>query len=129
MAASNEGDETIPELKDQLAPFQNRRSLPGDARAAADSVFLTLDQLEQVLSRKGGLERRPGSAGPPPVGRPIPIYVRLNSLYVTLNSYTEAPNQEEMERMGLLSEELDDLLARLKRLVEMDVPRLLQLLR
>lgn len=129
MAASNEGDETIQALKHQLEPVRNRRPLPGDARAAADSVFFTLDQLEQVLSRKGGLERRLGSAGPPPVGRPIPIYVRLNSLYVTLNSYTEAPNQQELERLRMLSEELDDLLARLKRLAEIDVPKLLQLLR
>ena len=129
MAASNEGDEAIQKLQAQLRPLRNRETIPEEAHSAADSVFGTLDRLERTLSRKGGLERRLGSAGPPPAGSPVPIYIRLNDLYSRLNGYTEAPNQEQRERLRGLSEELDGLLTRLKRLTEEDVPNLHRLMR
>lgn len=124
MATANDGDRGLQDLKEELGRLRDRKSLPGEARAVTDSVFETLDRLEWTLSRTGGLERSLGSAGPPPPGRPIPIYVRLNGLYNALNSFTEAPSREQRDRMEKLSRELDELLARLRRLVEVEVPRL-----
>jgi hypothetical protein len=128
MAASVDGDKVVQDLEKQLRSLEEKESLPEEVTSAVESIFRKLVELEMKLSRTGGLERRLGATGPPPAGRPVPLYPRLTGLYVSLNGYTEPPNSEQQERMHALSIELNDLLSRLNKIVEEEVPHLNQLL-
>jgi len=128
MAASIDGDKVVQELQNQLRSLEEKPSIPEEASSAIESISRVLERLERKLSRTGGLERRLGATGPPPAGRPVPLYPRLTGLYVSLNRYTKPPNQEQRERIRDLSIELNGLLSDLNLVVEKEVPNLNQLL-
>jgi len=128
MAASIDGDKVVQDLESQLRSLEEKQTLPEEVSSAVESIARKLVELEMKLSRTGGLERRLGATGPPPAGRPVPLYPRLTGLYVSLNGYTEPPNPEQQERMHALSIELNDLLSALNKIVEEEVPNLNQLL-
>jgi hypothetical protein len=128
MAACNQGDATVQKLERQLHSLEEKSTVSEEARSAVESISRKLENLEMKLSRTGGIERRLGATGPPPKGRPVPLYPRLTGLYVSLNRYTKAPNQDERERIQVLSDELDQLLRDLHKIVEEDMPALDQLI-
>ncbi len=128
MASSTDGDKVVQELQSQLRSLEEKSSLPEEVSTAIESISRVLEKLERKLSRTGGLERRLGATGPPPPGRPVPLYPRLTGLYVSLNGYTKPPNQEQRERLRALSAELDGLLSDLNQVIEKEVPNLNQLL-
>ncbi|MBI2834268.1 MAG: hypothetical protein HYX76_07560 [Acidobacteria bacterium] len=128
LAQSESGERAITNLQSQLATV--RETLGADPRAsravgaALQAVSAKVDALEQRLSHTGGITRQLGHTGPPPSGRPVPIYPRINRLYGELNTYTRAPLPEQQARMEAFSKELLALLGELNGLIEGDVPKL-----
>jgi photosystem II stability/assembly factor-like uncharacterized protein len=132
LTAIDTGQKAAFALKNQLGTLQESLkkapSVPEAVTAAAKAMAEKVGQLEGKLSRTGGVRTGLGSAGPPPRGTPTPLYLRLNRLYGSLESYTEAPSPEQLERAEALSQELRGLLGELNQLIEEDVPGLNRLI-
>jgi len=132
LTAVDNGQKTAYVLKNQLSSLQDSLkkvpSVPEAVTAATKSLTEKVDQLEGKLSRTGGRQTPLGAAGPPPRGTPTPLYVRLNRLYGGLESYSEAPSQEQLERIEGLSREARGLVAQLNTVIDEEVPSLNRLM-
>lgn len=133
LAALANGDKATDQLSKQLAAareaLMRRPAPPPSVVAPLDALAAKIDALVMRLSRTGGLRRQLGHTGPPPPGRPTPLYPRINRLYLSLEGHTAAPTAAEQERTAALSHELRTLLVDLNRIIAEDVSRLNGLLK
>jgi hypothetical protein len=120
VAAMYHGHETAAELKSQVVSLQEslkKQDPPEAVTTAVDGFVEKIDDLEEKLSRSGGLGRVrwPNQRA---------LYSRLTRLYGTLNGYTEAPSAAHREHIDAYTAELRALLDQLNAVIDEDVPSL-----
>jgi hypothetical protein len=117
--------QTVRDLRANLTTVMNAwkgehaASIPDAVRKQADALSKTLDELALLfVGRQGGGPNR-GLAYTPP-----PVPARLATALYNFQSYTAAPRQQDLDKLGELTGVARDASERLKRAVDVDLARL-----
>jgi hypothetical protein len=121
IASMDQGHEIAADLKGQMASLEvslkDSKDVPEAVSSAVNELSGKAEELEKKLSRDGGIARvrYPQSR---------PLFSQLTGLYRSLDSYTEAPGADHIERIDYYDRELQVLLQDLRSVLDEDVSKL-----
>lgn len=100
---------------------------PDNVRKAAEDF---LKKIDEVFPKFANLpqQQQLGAAGPPLVFQPPPLPNRLGTLMFSLEGWTGPPSAAQLEELKLLSGQLQEAGAALRKLVSEDLPALNKLM-
>jgi hypothetical protein len=117
------GHKKAADLKKQMSALkkslEKSKDVPEAVTTAMDTLFEKAEGLEKKLTRR--MTRFDPS-------QERPLFFRLAMVYRALDGYTEAPSNDQLQRIDAYAEELHEQLTSLKEVVETDVPNLNRLL-
>lgn len=100
---------------------------PENVRKAAEDFLKKIDEVYPKFATRPRQEQQ-GSAGPPLTYTPPPLPNRLGQLAGAIEGWTAAPSTSQLELMKLISSQLEEAQAALKKLVDEDLPALNKLM-
>ncbi len=125
IASMDQGYQKAVDLESQMASLEESlkgsKDIPEAVSSAVKELSEKVEELGKKLSRDGGVERVR-------YPQPRPLFSQLTGLYRSLDSYTEAPGPDQIERIDFYDGELQTLLRDLERVLDEDVRSLNRIL-
>jgi photosystem II stability/assembly factor-like uncharacterized protein len=112
-------------LRSQINDFTGRagKDLPKELKQYADSINKQMTTIEETLYQTKS------KSGQDVLNYPIRLNDKISGVFDAANSGTQAPSKQVKEVYAELSRQVDAEIAKLKRIKEVDIPQLNQLIR
>jgi photosystem II stability/assembly factor-like uncharacterized protein len=128
--AGRAAQNSLQTLRSQVASLQESLGrTPNVAQQATSEAKALGDRLETLQKSLVPVFDQSGSAGPPLPGAPRPLLGRIGQLFNSIDTYTAAPDAEQLARVDALSRQLSGVIAELNKVIEESIPNLNKQLR
>jgi photosystem II stability/assembly factor-like uncharacterized protein len=116
---------SLQNLRTQMTSLQEslRRSSNVGSQVTTEVKELN-EKLEALQKKLVPVFDRSGGAGPPLPGAPRPLLGRIGQMFNSIDSYTAAPDAEQLSRIDALANQLNEIIGQLNQLIEDSIPNL-----